>query len=52
MSLMPLLRLLRIPAVFTTFPDVLAGYAIVQQGEIAPLELTGLLTVSFRDGLE
>ncbi|HCS54559.1 UbiA family prenyltransferase [uncultured Rubinisphaera sp.] len=46
MSLMPLLRLLRIPAVFTTFPDVLAGYAIVQQGEIAPLELTGLLAAS------
>ncbi len=46
MSLMPLLRLLRIPAVFTTFPDVLAGYAIVRQGEIAPLELTGLLAAS------
>ena len=25
----PLLRLLRLPAVFTTFPDVLAGFALV-----------------------
>lgn len=43
---MPYLRLLRLPALFTTFPDVLAGYAIVRQGAIEPLELILLLLAS------
>jgi len=43
---MPYLRLLRLPALFTTFPDVLAGYAIVRQGVIEPLELALLLFAS------
>lgn len=43
---MAILRLLRFPALFTTFPDVLAGYAIVRQGEIVTHELTWLLVAS------
>ena len=43
---MPYLRLLRLPALFTTFPDVLAGYAIARQGVIVPWELTWLLVAS------
>lgn len=43
---MPYLRLLRLPALFTTFPDVLAGYAIAKQGVIVPWELTWLLVAS------
>jgi len=46
MRLTPLLRLLRFPALFTTFPDVLAGYAIVRQGQVDGLELTALLVSS------
>lgn len=44
--MMAYLRLLRLPALFTTFPDVLAGYAVVKQGVIVPWELAFLLLAS------
>ena len=40
------LRLLRLPALFTAFPDVLAGYAVALGGVIDPLSLTCLLAAS------
>ncbi|MBL4883352.1 MAG: UbiA family prenyltransferase [Planctomycetaceae bacterium] len=43
---MPILRLLRLPALFTTFPDVLAGYVIMGQGVVNPVELACLLASS------
>ncbi len=43
---MPVLRLLRLPALFTTFPDVLAGYVIIKQGAVDPVELACLLAAS------
>ncbi len=46
MKTMPLLRLLRLPALFTTFPDVLAGYLILKQADVNPVELTCLLAAS------
>lgn len=46
MKTMPLLRLLRLPALFTTFPDVLAGYVIIAQGEVEPVKLACLLAAS------
>ena len=46
MKMMPLLRLLRLPALFTTFPDVLAGYVIIGRGEVEPVELACLLAAS------
>ena len=46
MKTMPLLRLLRLPALFTTFPDVLAGYVIIAQGEVEPVQLACLLAAS------
>lgn len=44
--LMAYLRLLRFPALFTTFPDVLAGYAIVSMLAIQTWDLTWLLVAS------
>jgi len=46
MKTMPLLRLLRLPALFTTFPDVLAGYVIITQGDVEPVKLACLLAAS------
>lgn len=46
MKMMPLLRLLRLPALFTTFPDVLAGYVIITKSEVEPVELVCLLAAS------
>ncbi len=46
MKTMPLLRLLRLPALFTTFPDVLAGYVIIAQGAVEPVQLACLLAAS------
>ena len=46
MKYLPFFRLIRLPALFTTFPDVLAGYVIIGQGEVKPVELACLLAAS------